>query len=407
MRPRLSSIAAACSGKTCCSPAASRDPPSCTPLRVSPTVNCPAAVEGCDHGTHVAGIAAGNRATGLPQNGVAKGAKIFAVQVFSRFDNPGFCGASDCALSFSSDQIAGLDHVLSKVGAIPEIIAAANMSLGGSAQSGPCDGDSRKPAIVALRAAKVATAIASGNAGDPGGVSAPGCITSAITVAATTKSDVISDFSTLLPLVDLLAPGSSINSSVPGGRFEFFSGTSMATPHVAGAFAAIRSRLPDATVNAIETALKTTGRLVTDNRGGTPLVKPRIRVDLALAKLLPSVTLAVEPAEPLIISGRQGGPLTPAIIEYTLRNVGSARVVWRAHDTKRWAWVEPKFGILEAGESVGVRLHLHPRAYRKLPGDHQDVVKFVNGAAEQTIKRHVTLHIEPREWLWGGWVWGE
>ncbi len=72
---------------------------------------CP--VGECDHGTHVAGTAAGNGA-GLPGvgfSGVAKDASVIAIQVFSRF-TPAACGsASPCAMSYSSDQILGLERV--------------------------------------------------------------------------------------------------------------------------------------------------------------------------------------------------------------------------------------------------------------------------------------------------------
>ena len=68
-------------------------------------VNCSVSISGCSHGTHVAGIAAGD-------NGVAPGANIIALQVFSRFDNADICGSADpCVLSFSSDQILALERV--------------------------------------------------------------------------------------------------------------------------------------------------------------------------------------------------------------------------------------------------------------------------------------------------------
>jgi hypothetical protein len=83
--------------------------------------------------------------------------------------------------------------------------------------------------------------------------------------------------------VDVLAPGSSIYSAVGGGSFEYKSGTSMATPHVAGAFAALRSRVPAATVDQIEQVLEATGKPVTDSDSG--ITKPRIEVAQALYQL--------------------------------------------------------------------------------------------------------------------------
>ncbi len=100
---------------------------------------CPARISGCNHGTHVAGIAAGS---GPDFTGVAPGAAIVAIQVFSEFSgttctNLGLL--SPCVLTFTSDQLAGLEHVLELRQRLP--IVAANMSLGGGAFSAACDGD--------------------------------------------------------------------------------------------------------------------------------------------------------------------------------------------------------------------------------------------------------------------------
>src|SRR4029077_17661368 len=78
----------------------------------------------------------------------------------------------------------------------------------------------------------------------------------------------------------LLAPGSSITSSLPlafvSGGFGTASGTSMATPHVAGAWAVLKSAKPTATVSAVLTALQNTGVPITDPRNG--IVKSLIQI---------------------------------------------------------------------------------------------------------------------------------
>ncbi len=254
-------------------------------------LNCAASIDGCDHGTHVAGIAAGKTTniSGSLHSGVAKDASIISIQVFSSIGNTAWCGGSlvtPCTGSFTSDQIDGLERVYELRDTFR--IAAANMSLGGGANTGFCDTDSRKAIIDQLRSVGIATTISSGNSGGANFTGAPGCISSAITVGSTTKSDNVSSFSNnSQTIVDVLAPGSSIRSSIPTNTFAFFNGTSMAAPHVAGAFAVLKAKNPGASVGAIEAALESTGRIISENRAGFPFSKPRIDVDLALAALAP------------------------------------------------------------------------------------------------------------------------
>lgn len=249
----------------------------------------------CDHGTHVAGIAAGlntNQQGGEPANGVAQAGRIWAIQVFTRF-NSGCTGGNPCVRVFFSDLINGLDHVFANMNSLPGGVklASTNMSLGGGMFSSTCDGSVVKPAIDNLRNAGVLSAIASGNDGFTNAVGEPGCISTAVTVGSTTKADVISSFSNSSNVVDVLAPGSSIQSSIPvvpssnTSAYSFFNGTSMATPHVAGAIAAIRTACPTATATAIQNALVATGLPIADTRGGGMWTKPRISVDQALSSL--------------------------------------------------------------------------------------------------------------------------
>ncbi|MFJ4435620.1 S8 family peptidase [Streptomyces sp. NPDC088923] len=205
----------------------------------SETGPCAAIGSACAHGTHVAGIAAGNGTgiSGAPKRGVAPGADIIAVQVFSKFDSEDFCGPglNPCVLSFTSSQIKGLEKVLAlKKAGTP--VVAANLSLGGGNWTTPCSTDVRAAIIDSLRAADVATVVAAGNDGYADAVNAPGCVPSAITVGASTDDDQLATFTNRGPLVDLLAPGTSIVSSLPGGKYGSMNGTSMATPHVTGAW---------------------------------------------------------------------------------------------------------------------------------------------------------------------------
>lgn len=263
-----------------------------TQIGIGAGVPCDLAIDGCSHGTHVAGIAAGTNAT---FSGVARGASIIAIQVFSRFNDEATCGLgkAPCVLSWSSDQMAALDWLYQQRSAYT--IASANLSLGGGEHTDYCDASypSYKQSIDNLISANIATVIAAGNNGYTHAVSSPACISSAITTGATTKTDTVASFSNSDDTLDVWAPGVSIQSSVPGTTYEYWNGTSMAAPHVAGAWAVLKSFAPDATVAQVLTALTTTGVHITDTRNG--VTKPRVQVDAALVALSSLLTPTATP----------------------------------------------------------------------------------------------------------------
>ncbi|RAM48990.1 MAG: peptidase S8 and S53 subtilisin kexin sedolisin [Hapalosiphonaceae cyanobacterium JJU2] len=244
-------------------------------------VNCATTIDDCNHGTHVAGIAAGK---GPNFSGVAKDAKIIAIQIFSRFNSANQCNPkpAPCVLSYLSDQIRGLEQVYNLRSSFT--IAAANMSLGGGNYTSNCDTTSKdlKAIIDNLRSVGIATVIAAGNDGNTNGLNFPGCISSAISVGSTKDGssvgavDEVSSYSNSASFLSLLAPGEAIYSSVPGGGYSNFYGTSMAAPHVTGAWAIFKQKNPSASVADTLTNFQNTGVPITDPRNG--ITKSRIRL---------------------------------------------------------------------------------------------------------------------------------
>ena len=176
--------------------------------------------------------------------------------------------------------------------------SSVNVSIGGFRFFTNCDtatsvpASAYKAAIDNLRSVNIPTVIASGNEGFTNSTAFPACISSAVSVGSTTKSDTISSFSNSAPFLSLLAPGSSITSSVPpalsgGQQFAAFNGTSMAAPHVAGAWALLKQQNPTASVASILSALQNTGTPVTDTRVAGGVTKPRINISSAADALNP------------------------------------------------------------------------------------------------------------------------
>jgi subtilisin family serine protease len=207
----------------------------------------PCAFAGCDHGTHVAGIATsdgdpGEDAVSYP--GVAKGATIVAEQVFHN-DAGG-------ALAYFSDIVEALNDVYSVRD--DHAVAAVNMSLGGFLFDTFCD-DQIEPlmfdAVQNLKDEGIPTVVASGNDGVVNALSFPACLSNVISVGSVisgkdgSQADGIAFDSNAAPFLRLLAPGSPITSAQPDATAprndtRSRSGTSMAAPHVAGAIAVLR-----------------------------------------------------------------------------------------------------------------------------------------------------------------------
>jgi subtilisin family serine protease len=250
-----------------------------------PGAAAPCSLSNCDHGTHVAGIAAGN-------GGVAPGASIIAVQIFSKIAScSAFSLPSPCALSYVSDQLRAFDWLASTAFTPPLAIVNLSLGVGTFTSVAACDaspiGTAMFPAIARLRNQGVTTVASSGNNGATNALSLPGCLSNVVSVGATTKTnpEQVASFSNSAPFLTLLAPGVGIVSSTTGGGFATKSGTSMAAPHVAGALALLRSARPGYPSDAYVTALVNTGTPILDTRNG--VIKPRIDVAAALGALTP------------------------------------------------------------------------------------------------------------------------
>ncbi|MBM0126674.1 S8 family peptidase [Pimelobacter simplex] len=182
------------------------------------------------HGTHVAGTIGGT------SKGLAKAAKLVAVRVL------------DCNGSGStSGVIAGLDWVVAHHPAGAP--AVANMSLGGGASA------TLDAAVKRVVADGVTMAVAAGNENADSCTKSPARVPEALTVAASDRNDARAGFSNRGTCVDLFAPGVDITSDWLGGGTTTISGTSMASPHVAGAAALYLSGHPTATPAQVGTAI--------------------------------------------------------------------------------------------------------------------------------------------------------
>ena len=216
------------------------------------------------HGTHVAGTI-GALDNGFGVVGVAPGARIWPVRVL---------GASGGGTM--SDVICGIDYVTRHAAQIE----VANMSLGGAgSDDGSCgrtNGDVLHRAVCASVHAGVTYVVAAGNDGANAAFTAPASYDEVITVSALADfngrpgggaaptcridaDDTLASFSNHGHDVDLIAPGVCIRSTWMGGGYDTISGTSMASPHVAGAAALYAARHAAASPAAVRAALEAAG----------------------------------------------------------------------------------------------------------------------------------------------------
>tara|TARA_Y100000296_G_scaffold56372_1_gene64686 strand:- start:1109 stop:3874 length:2766 start_codon:yes stop_codon:yes gene_type:complete len=226
------------------------------------------------HGTHVAGIVGANGSI----KGVAPDIKIVMIKA-----------SNSTGTFWEDDLIKAVDWCVNNASAFN--ISVISMSLGGGLYDSYCNADLLASSVNNAIANNISVVVATGNDAKSTHIASPACIQNSTAIGSTTKSDSISSFSNRNNLTDLFAPGSDINSTIISGGYSgnTWSGTSMATPHVAGVFALIRQfkKLETGqilTPQNIENYLKNTGKQVNDS-GNSNLNFSRIDVYSAILSI--------------------------------------------------------------------------------------------------------------------------
>jgi subtilisin family serine protease len=356
------------------------------------------------HGTHVAGTIAGTT------YGVAKAAQVIAVRVFGCTGGAAF-----------STIIAAVDWITANA----QKPAVTNMSLSGGVYT-PLN-----QAVQASIASGVVYAVAAGNDNSDACQLSPASTPEALTVAATASNDGRSSFSNYGTCVDLFAPGTSITSAwwTSTTATNTISGTSMATPHVAGVAALYLQGSPaatPATVHAQIVATSSFGR-VTDVVGspnrllfsGLTAEPPIALATLAPASLaftfvrpVPGAAALIAAAEPTWAGARQAfqagsdgaskvgtagaGPDaavgTAGVLtrNLTLGSTGNTLLNWSTASNHPWLSVSPPDGALSPGYQAVLGASVNDATLA--PGTHNGAITL-SGAANSPLTVNVTVTV--------------
>jgi hypothetical protein len=292
------------------------------------------------HGTHVAGIVAGNNEK---IQGVAPNASLLAYKVLDASGS-----------GFESNIISAVERAAdpNHDGLTDDKADIINMSLGGD---GTPD-DALSIASDNATACGIVVCVAAGNNGGIRfkSISSPGNARSVITVGASDKKDVMASFSSKGPNTDiytikpdLLAPGVSISSSLPNNSYGSNDGTSMACPHVAGVCALLKKTHPKWTPEEIKSAIMITAK----DLGYEAMVQGAGRIDALAAIKTPSLAI-------------------PASLSLGLDDV--KQPIWNKADTitiKNLTTKRQNYSIETGNIPNGITITAQPGNFSILPGD--------------------------------------
>lgn len=294
------------------------------------------------HGTHVAGTAAGTNF------GVAKSAKITPVRVLN-------CAGS----GYVTDIVAGINWIISTHSGGPAVI---NMSIGGGYSA------TLNNAVATAVSRGFTVVVAAGNSSSNACNFSPSSTTSAITVAASSSADGWASFSNYGSCVDIIAPGVNIASDYIGGSSSTstMSGTSMASPHVAGAAARILQLNPGFSASQVNSTLQSLAAKskITGIAGGTLnyLLNLLVATSTPTTSATSTTTTTAAPNPTSTTTSPSPTPTTPTrkgVKSIKSMNIGkttknTAVVNWVADPTETYSNFTLELQVVQNGKLVSV-----------------------------------------------------
>lgn len=337
------------------------------------------------HGTHCAGTIGASTNNGAGVAGVCWNVKLMPL----KFLNSSGSG-------FTSDAVDAINYATRQ-----RVLLTSNSWGGGSYSS------TLENAVKAARDAGILFIAAAGNSAVNNDLfeNYPSnlAVDNVIAVAATDSRDLLASFSSYgLGKVHIAAPGVGILSTLPRtvtsgmttynltADYGSISGTSMATPHVAGVCALLKSFRPGLTYQQIRAAVLTGGDRL-PSLSGKVATGARVNASRSLELL---DDLIITPLAGLEVNGPVGGPFTPSSGTLTVTNTGVSPANWSAAASDAWCSVSPGGGTLEPGESATLSIAITAAANSLSAGSRTSVITIQNLARGTAQTRLVSLVAE-------------